>query len=247
MMNQKPRRDMDDEDESSAFRDADEIWVQEITPDSAIEFHDRINRQFKMNPRLPITININSPGGDVAAMFQMFDSMDAITACAPKEFYFITMVSGEACSAAADLLAYGDLRIATPKSTVMIHQTSGWPRSPHVDDMRVHADELERMNDLAMQIFVDNTGFPGGLEGLKNYLKRDKWLSAKEAKELGVVDEIGYMKIEYAKAAFVHIFDEVKKDRKGKKKYRQVLTDENEEKEAPAKKSKAKPKRGVKK
>lgn len=174
---------------------SEDIWLTEISPESSVDFYDKVNQKFNDNPNLALPIYINSPGGDVVAMFSIMDHMDAIRSIAPPTFYFVTIVMGEACSAAADILAHGDFRIALPKASIMIHQSSAGAAG-HIEDLKITVKEQERLNDLAAKIFVENVGLPGGVSAYKKLAARDKYMTPKEALELGVIDAVGFPRFE---------------------------------------------------
>lgn len=233
------------EDNMAIGFEPDEIWITEITVDNAIEFCEKIKRRFNENPQIPIPIYINSPGGDVSAMFTMMHAMDSIRAIAPPNFYFITIVTGEACSAAADILAHGDIRIALPYSTIMIHQTSGGAAG-HIEDLKSSIKEHDRINDLSAKIFVHNTNIPGGVSGYKKIAARDKYLSPEEAKDLGIVDHVGRVNFELVQVLRVMITDSSPANKNpDAAKFVQLIENETvEQTEKPKRKRKVKEEKG---
>ncbi len=169
-------------------------WVNDITEEVAIKFHERMMRQFEENPYRPIIIHINSYGGEVDALFSMLDTMDAIRSMAPPEFKFITVTTGKAQSAGAALLAYGDVRLATPNSRIMIHQVIGGTYgSQPVNE--VEHDEMTRMNLRLLQILKKRCKFNMTLEEFKKKLSHNLYFTPQEAKEVGIIDIIGYPKL----------------------------------------------------
>lgn len=168
------------------------IWVTEFNTEAAIDFHEKVFEKLAQDSKNPLVIYINSPGGHVAALISMMDTMDCARSQASKDFYFITIVYGEACSCAAYLLAHGDLRVATPKSTIMFHQVSGGALG-HVKDMEIEIDFTKKLNTQLMEIFLADTGFKGGVEQFKKFIERDRYLNPEQAKELGIIDEIGFI------------------------------------------------------
>ncbi len=135
------------------------------------------------NPEKDINIYINSPGGVVTAGMAIYDTMQFIK---PD---VATMCVGQAASMGALLLAAGAAgkRYALPHSRVMIHQPLGGFQG-QASDIDIHAREILKMKDTLNRILQKHTGQP--LETIENDTDRDKFLSAGEAKEYGLVDEV---------------------------------------------------------
>jgi ATP-dependent Clp protease, protease subunit len=135
------------------------------------------------DPDKDIQLYINSPGGSVTALLGIYDTMryvrcDVATTCL-----------GWAASAAAVILAAGTpgKRYALPHSTVLLHQPHGGAQGQSVD-IDIQAREILRMRSLVNQILARHTGQP--LEKIVRDTDRDFILSAEQAVEYGVVDEI---------------------------------------------------------
>ncbi len=135
------------------------------------------------NPDKDINIYINSPGGDITALFAIYDTMQYIKAD------ITTICYGQAASAAAVLLAAGTKgkRLALPHARVLLHQPWG-SGSGQATDIEIQAREILRMRDLLEDILVEHTGQPK--DKLKRDTDRDFVLSADEAKEYGIIDEV---------------------------------------------------------
>ena len=135
------------------------------------------------NPDKDINIYINSPGGDITALFAIYDTMQYIK---PD---ITTICFGQAASAAAVLLAAGTKgkRLALPHARVLLHQPWG-QGSGTGTDIEIQAREIMRMRDLLDGILAEHTGQPK--EKLKVDTDRDFVLSAIEAKEYGIIDEV---------------------------------------------------------
>lgn len=135
------------------------------------------------NPDKDINIYINSPGGDITALFAIYDTMQYVKA------EITTICFGQAASAAAVLLAAGTKgkRLALPHSRVLLHQpyASG---SGQATDIEIQAKEILRMRDLLEGILADHTGQPK--EKIARDTDRDFVLSAHEALEYGIIDEV---------------------------------------------------------
>jgi ATP-dependent Clp protease protease subunit len=135
------------------------------------------------NPDKDINIYINSPGGDITALFAIYDTMQYIK---PD---ITTICFGQAASAAVVLLAAGTKgkRLALPHARVLLHQPWG-QGSGTATDVEIQAKEIMRMRDLLEDILAEHTGQPK--EKLKVDTDRDFVLSAPEALEYGIIDEV---------------------------------------------------------
>ena len=135
------------------------------------------------NKRKGINFYLNSPGGDVIATLAIYDVMQ-ILSC-PVATYCV----GQAASGAAVLLAGGTKgkRFALPNARVMIHQPYGGV-SGQVSDIEIQADEILRNRSVLNDILAKHTGQP--IEKIAADSDRDFFLSAEQAKEYGLVDEI---------------------------------------------------------
>lgn len=135
------------------------------------------------NRRKEIHFYINSPGGSVSATLAIYDTMQMVSC--PVATYCV----GLAASGAAVLLAGGTKgrRLALPHSKVMIHQPYGQVGG-QVSDIEIQAQEILRTRDLLNEILAQHTGQP--LERIAKDTDRDFYMTAEEAKNYGVVDDI---------------------------------------------------------
>ncbi|WP_376697157.1 ATP-dependent Clp endopeptidase proteolytic subunit ClpP [Wenzhouxiangella sp. EGI_FJ10305] len=135
------------------------------------------------NPDKDINIYINSPGGSVTAGLAIYDTMQFVK---PD---VATMCIGQAASMGALLLAAGakDKRYALPHSRVMIHQPLGGYQG-QASDIDIHAREILKMKDTLNQILVKHTG--QDMETIERDTDRDKFMSAEDAREYGLVDDV---------------------------------------------------------
>ncbi len=131
-----------------------------------------------------IALYINSPGGSITAGMAIYDTMQFIR---PD---ITTYCIGQAASMAAVLLAAGKKgkRFALPNSRVLIHQPSLGGLSGQATDIDIQAREILRMRKITNEILASHTGQP--LERIERDVERDFILSAEQAKEYGLVDEI---------------------------------------------------------
>lgn len=135
------------------------------------------------NPDKDISIYINSPGGNVTSGLAIYDTMQYIK-CSVQ-----TICLGQAASMGAFLLAGGTKgkRFALPSSRVMIHQPSGGTEGQE-SDISVQAREILRLKDLMIDHLAENTGKPR--ETVARDMERDFYMSAKDALEYGIVDNV---------------------------------------------------------
>jgi len=135
------------------------------------------------NPDRDINLYVNSPGGDITAMFAIYDTMQYVRPDVS------TIVMGEAGAAAAVLVLAGakGKRYALPHSRVMLHQPYGGAEGQAVD-IEIQAKEITRYRQLLEDVIARHTG--QRLEKVSKDTDRDFILSAKGAVEYGVVDEV---------------------------------------------------------
>ena len=135
------------------------------------------------NPNKDISLYINSPGGVVTAALAIYDTMKFIKPDVS------TLCIGQAASAGALLLTSGTKgkRFCLPHSTVMIHQVLGGYQGQNTD-IQIHAKETKRIGDLLSGIIADSTG--QSLDTIDNDTNRDNFMSAQEACDYGIVDDV---------------------------------------------------------
>ena len=136
------------------------------------------------NPDKDINIYINSPGGDITALFAIYDTMQFI------KNDIATICLGQAASAAAVLLAAGTKgkRLALPHSRVLLHQPYGQVGYGQVTDLEIAAKEIMRMRDLLEEILAEHTGQP--IERIHADTDRDFVMEAQEALAYGIIDDV---------------------------------------------------------
>src|SRR5690242_18607954 len=135
------------------------------------------------NPDKDISLYINSPGGDITALFAIYDTLQYVK---PE---ISTICFGQAASAAAVLLASGTKgkRLALPRARVLLHQPYAQAMGQAVD-IELAAKEIDRMRTQLDEILADHTGQP--IERIHKDTDRDFIMSAQEAKEYGIIDEV---------------------------------------------------------
>lgn len=135
------------------------------------------------DPNADIKLYVNSPGGSVTAGLAIFDTMEHV---APD---VSTIVVGMAASMGAILAACGakGKRFTLPNSRVMIHQPSGGFQGTAAD-IEITAKEIVKIREKLNQILAERTGQK--LDRIHADMDRDFWMSAKEAKDYGIVDAV---------------------------------------------------------
>jgi ATP-dependent Clp protease protease subunit len=136
------------------------------------------------DPDRDITMYINSPGGSFTSLMAIYDTMqyvrpDIVTACL-----------GQAASAAAVLLAAGTpgKRLALPNARVLIHQPATEGSYGQVSDLEIQANEIQRVRKLMEDTLAKHTNRTP--EQVREDVERDKILTAEQAREYGIVDEV---------------------------------------------------------
>lgn len=136
------------------------------------------------DPDKPISLYINSPGGAGDSMFAIYDSMQHIQPAVH------TTCIGMAASAAAVILAGGEAgsRSILPNGRVMIHQPHIGNLEGQASDIAIHAAEITRHKEQVNEILAGHTG--QDVETIRQDTDRDRWLTADQALEYGLVDTI---------------------------------------------------------
>lgn len=139
----------------------------------------------KMDAKKPITLFVNSPGGEVSSGFSIFDTIRFI------EPEVTTIVSGLAASMGSliSLAAKKERRFAFTNSKFLIHQPliSGTIQGP-ASDLEIHAKDIIRTREKINRIYSDETGRP--IEEVAKATDRDRWLTPEEAKDFGLIAKI---------------------------------------------------------
>jgi len=137
-----------------------------------------------IDPDREITMYINSPGGSMTSMMAIYDTMQFVQ---PE---IMTCCIGQAASAAAVILAAGSKgkRVALPNSRILIHQPATEGGYGQSTDMEIQAREILRMRAQMEQILSLHTGRDE--EEVRRDIERDKFLTAEDAKQYGLIDEV---------------------------------------------------------
>jgi ATP-dependent Clp protease protease subunit len=136
------------------------------------------------DPQKDVSLYINSPGGIVTAGMAIYDTMQFIR---PD---VATICIGQAASIAALLLTAGTSgkRYALPNSRVLIHQPAMGGLSGQATDIDIHAREILRVRASLNEIMSKHTNQP--IEKIERDVERDFWMTAPQAREYGIIDEI---------------------------------------------------------
>ncbi|MBO0719444.1 MAG: ATP-dependent Clp endopeptidase proteolytic subunit ClpP [Blastocatellia bacterium] len=136
------------------------------------------------DPDREISLYINSPGGSVTAGMAIYDTMQFVR-CPVTTFCI-----GQCASMAAHLLAAGTKgrRFALPNSRILIHQPSAGGISGQATDIKIQAEEILRLRERLNEILAYHTG--QSVETIEKDVERDRIMSAMEAKEYGIIDQV---------------------------------------------------------
>lgn len=145
------------------------------------------------DPDKDISIYINSPGGAVTAGLAIYDTMQFIKPDVS------TLCIGQACSMGSLLLTAGakGKRFALPNSRVMIHQPLGGFQG-QATDIEIHTKEMLTVKKRLTEILAHHTGQT--VENVRDNTERDNFMSAEQAKEFGLVDEVIDTRVEVSKS-----------------------------------------------
>ena len=135
------------------------------------------------NPDKPIHLYINSPGGVITSGLAMYDTMQFIKS--PVH----TLCMGTARSMGSFLLMAGEPghRMAMPNASLHVHQPLGGVQG-QASDIRIHADEMLRTKDRVTRLYAQHCG--RSYQEVERDLDRDRFMTAKEAREWGLIDKV---------------------------------------------------------
>jgi ATP-dependent Clp protease protease subunit len=136
------------------------------------------------DPGKDISVYINSPGGSITAGMAIYDTMQFVRPSV------VTICVGQAASIAALLLTAGaqKKRFSLPNSRILIHQPSMSGLSGQATDIDIHAREILRMRSVINRLLADHS--KQSIEKIEQDVERDFIMSAQQAKEYGLIDEI---------------------------------------------------------
>lgn len=161
------------------------IWLGvQVDDTSADDIMAQLLVLESMDPQRDVMMYINSPGGSMTAMTAIYDTMQYIKPDVQ------TVCLGQAASAAAILLAAGTKgkRLILPNARVLIHQPAIDQGFGKATEIEIQAKEMLRMRDWLEKTLAKHTGQP--IERIRKDIEVDTFLTAQEAKEYGIVDEV---------------------------------------------------------
>lgn len=135
------------------------------------------------DPKAPIHLYLNSPGGSVTAGLAIYDTMQFVSC------EVATYCVGQAASMAAVLLAAGakGKRTGLPNARILIHQPLAGMEGT-AEDIMIHAKEFAKIKERLNRILLKHTGHP--LEKIEKDTDRDRFMSAEEARDYGLIDQV---------------------------------------------------------
>lgn len=163
------------------------ILISEMLDDEVCERYASWVRQFNraFDPLIPLTLVLSTPGGDILSSLGLYDEIREVA----KSRKVITVVRGMTASMGSVLLQAGDVRKCGRQSRVMIHKAQSGSQGFSFEI----EDQLEFLKDLENQIvsiYVERSGTPREVFDKELSRRKDVWLSADRALELGLIDEI---------------------------------------------------------
>lgn len=168
---------------SRLLKDRIILLMEEVTPQLSASIICQLLFLEKEDPKAPIKIYINSPGGSVSDGLAIYDMMKHVSC--PVETYCV----GMAASMAAVLLMAGDKgkRYAMPNSVVMIHQPSGGCRG-QASDIQIQAERIIELKTKLNKIIQNSTNLTP--DEITVYVERDTYIEPQKAKEWGIIDKV---------------------------------------------------------
>lgn len=168
---------------SRLLKDRIILLMEEVTPQLSASIICQLLFLEKEDPKAPIKIYINSPGGSVSDGLAIYDMMKHVNC--PIE----TVCVGMAASMAAVLLMAGDKgrRYAMPNSVIMIHQPSGGCHG-QASDIQIHAERILELRKTLNDIIHESSNLTP--EEITGYVERDTYIEPKKAKEWGIIDKV---------------------------------------------------------
>jgi len=141
-------------------------------------------------PEMPITVFINSPGGEIFSGFAIYDMLKFIS-CPVT-----TIVTGFAASMGSILSLAADKgrRFAMPQAKIMIHQPLLMGYQGRASECEIQAREILKTRDHLVKLYAEQTG--KSFEEIKKALDRDNWFTAEEALEYGLLDKVVHSRSE---------------------------------------------------
>lgn len=167
----------------------DRIWVHNFDEEAAAKFGNLVFKVAEKDEREPIIVYVDSYGGYIDALVSMLSIMDGV----PNPF--ITVATGKAMSAGAVLLSHGDIRCVGQHARVMIHEMQAGT-SGHINDIKTDAREHDRLNEYVMGLLAQNCKKP--LSKIRKLWGKDRdlYMTAQQAVDFGLADNVGIPLVE---------------------------------------------------
>ena len=153
------------------------------------ELAHKVNKQLlaleKADPKNPVVLWINSPGGEVYSGFSIYDTAQFI------EPSVITVVAGSASSMGSviSLAAEKEFRVAFPHSKILIHQPLlGGMLQGSASELEIHAKDIVELKKKMHRLYAERTG--GNVENFAEMMDRDRWIEPEEGIKLGLISKI---------------------------------------------------------
>lgn len=157
----------------------------EVDSDLAQAVNRKLLALERANPKAPVILWIDSPGGAVYSGFSIYDTARLI------EPRIITVVAGMAWSMGSviSLCAEKEDRVALPNSKLLIHQPLiGGAMRGQASDLEIHANDIIELKKKMHRLYAERTG--GSIERYRELMERDRWIGPTEAVELGLISRV---------------------------------------------------------
>lgn len=181
-----------EQDRDNFFLENRVIWLDGLITSDSISDILKYLIYWNDNSNKPVTIYINSEGGDTSSGMGIIDAMDNLKA---NGIEVITVACGECASMASIILANGTKgsRYCTKNSRIMIHNSYYDDIDGHIESIDTCKKELEVTNDAFSKILAEHSS--RSTSWFLKKLEKDFYMSADEAKKIGIIDNIGFPKL----------------------------------------------------
>lgn len=189
----KTKQELDETKHSPINHKIDELMIERrhilfssvVDDGSALEAVRKLWYLEQLEPGKPILFIINSPGGSINSGFAIWDQMQMIS----SPVYTLVMGLAASMGSVLSLAAPKGKRFATPHSQVMIHQPLiGGVIQGQATDLEIQAKEIIKTREQLIELYTEKTGQERKV--IEKALDRDKWFTAEEAKNFGLIDVI---------------------------------------------------------
>jgi len=183
MEKQKIKKLIDELYKEEASKERDIYLFEGVNEESSERIIKKLIKLDKENPEEDINLYISSFGGSVYSALSIYDTIQNMN-CRVN-----TIATGKAMSAGSLILTGGTgTRYAYPNTTIMEHELSIGYYTKKITDIEVAVEQAVKLNERITKIYSKNTGQP--VEKIEKDFKRDKYMTAEEALEYGLIDEI---------------------------------------------------------